>query len=130
MKFRWLIFAAVLLAGCAKYPTKEPLHQVMQQNDPASMKLEQAFNAYVDCVRLDDGTETGIIHLKDGTSSKYWFRSHHMCKDMGGTWFLMSDGKETYMAGWFCCEVQLPEKQMESLADLRTFIRQNDGDPP
>jgi hypothetical protein len=34
------------------------------------------------------------------------------------------------MAGGFCCEVQLPEEQFATLADLRRFIVKHDGTPP
>jgi len=47
--------------------------------------------------------------MQEGSTSKFWFRSHHLVEDMGGTWFQMSDGTTSYMAGQFCCEVQLPE---------------------
>lgn len=118
------------MAGCSRYPTKEPLRQTMMKNDPSTMDLEPGFNKYVDRAILADGTETGIIHCKDGSLSKFWFRSHHLCKDIGGTWFSMSDGKEVYMGGRFCCEVQLPDEQMKSLAELRKFIQEGDGLAP
>jgi len=36
---------------------------------------------------LPDGSEVGRIRLDDGTLVKYWFRSHHLSDDMGGTLF-------------------------------------------
>lgn len=132
MKLKLLLLNLVVLVGCAQshYPTKEPLHLISTQQDPSRLKLEQAFNTYVQRAFLEDKTEIGIIQFADGSSSKYWFRSHHMCTDMGGTWFSMSDGSKMYMPGWFCCEVQLPEKQMASLKELRAYIKDYGGKKP
>ncbi len=122
--------SVVLLAGCASYPSKAPLRSIMQQHDPESLALVPGYNDYVRRAFLKDRTETGIIQLQDGTTSQYWFRSHHLVDDIGGTWFRMSDGTTTYMAGYFCCEVQLPEEQLKSLDDLKTFIRKHHGTSP
>ena len=102
----------------------------MHTHDPSSLTLERGYNDYVQRSLLTNGTETGIITLADGSSSKYWFRSHHLVDDIGGTLFKMSDGTTTYMAGWFCCEVQLPGKQIESLDELKAFIREHHGIGP
>lgn len=105
--------------------TMQALKNIARDNDPAKLSLEEGFNKYVRRTQLNGLTETGIITLKDGSSSKYWFQSHHLTKDAGGTWFVMSDGQEMFMAGWFCCEVQLPDEQLESLPALRQFIRKH-----
>ena len=130
MKTRWIIALVMLLSGCFSYPSKAPLKSMMQQHDPARVTLEQGYNDYVHRAILEDGTEIGIIQIKDNSSSKFWFRSHHLVDDIGGTWFQMSDGTTSYMAGWFCCEVQLPEKQLKSLDELKEFICQHHGDNP
>jgi hypothetical protein len=127
---RYFIVVVLLLAGCARYPSKDLLQSIMQQHDPLSLTLEPGYNDYVRLAILKDGTEVGIIQLQDGATAKYWFRSHHLVDDMGGTWFQMSDGTTTYMAGWFCCEVQLPEAQFKSLDDLKAFIRKHHGTSP
>lgn len=126
MKTVLLLSLILLLAGCSDSPaTMQALKNIARDNDPAKLSLEEGFNKYVRRTQLNDHTETGIITLKDGSSSKYWFQSHHLTKDAGGTWFVMSDGQEMFMAGWFCCEVQLPEEQLESLPTLRQFIRKH-----
>lgn len=94
------------------------------------MQLEAGYNSYVRRTFLADGTEAGIIQMRDGATAKYWFRSHHNSEDRGGAWFSMSDGTQLFMSGYFCCEVQLPETQLASLEALRAFIRQNDGVDP
>jgi hypothetical protein len=130
MKKRLLFIVIILLSGCFDYPTKNILMNIASKNDPEKLKLAEGYNKYIQRAYLKDGTELGIIYLKDGSSSKYWFRSHHLSKDIGGTWLFMSDGEKEYMAGWFCCEVQLPEQQIESLSALRKFIRKYDGISP
>jgi hypothetical protein len=117
-----------LFAACTS--TRSDLKQISAANDPSTLVLESAYNSYVRCTSLKDGTETGIIQFRDGSAAKYWFRSHHLTGDAGGTWFLTSDGTKLFMAGWFCCEVQLPEQQMESLAALSEFIGKHDGIHP
>jgi hypothetical protein len=94
------------------------------------LKLERAFNEYVRRAILDDGTEVGVITFRDGSSARYWFRSHHLTGDEGFTLFRLSDGTEISLRGYFCCEVQLPEEQLGSLDDLRAFIREHNGVSP
>lgn len=130
MKTQAILMTALLLAGCGGYPSKAPLRGIMQRQDPSSLKLEAAYNDYVRRAFLKDGTEVGIIRMKDGSTAKYWFRSHHQADDIGGTWFQMSDGVHVYMAGWFCCEVQLPRQQFASLGELTAFIHEHHGADP
>lgn len=124
-----LLLVCLTLASCEK-SSRSYLERARKQNDPATMKLGPAYNNYVRRAFLTDGTETGIIQLKDGSSARYWFSSHHKSKDLGGTIFAMSDGSEKFMSGYFCCEVQLPETQLASLNELRAFIRRGDGERP
>ena len=125
-----LLLLCLTLPSCKKSASQSYLEGSRKQNDPATLKLVEAYNDYVRCVRMPDGTETGIVQLKDGSSAKYWFRSHHQSKDLGGTIFAMSDGSERFMSGYFCCEVQLPEMQLASLDELRAFIDKADGQRP
>lgn len=130
MKNTVLISIALLLWGCNNYPTKAPLLEVTEKYDPSARVLSEGFNNYVHRTHLEDGTEIGKIDMKDASSSKYWFRSHHFVDDIGGTWFKMSDGTTSYMAGLFCCEVQLPDQQLESLDELKEFIKNHHGIGP
>lgn len=122
------VFAG-LLAGCSSRTQRE-LERISAASDPESLPLEPGFNTYVRRAILSDGTETGIIRCRDGSSSRFWFRSHHLTHDDGGTQFRFSDGTDSFMSGWFCCEVQLPEQQLASLSELREFIRQHHGTSP
>ena len=120
----------LFLMSCSYYTTKAPLKTLSEKYDPSKLNLNQGYNSYVKNMHLEDGTEIGIIYLKDGTQSKYWFRSHHLVDDIGGTWFAMGNGQKKYMAGWFCCEVQLPKEQLASLKDLESFINEHHGISP
>jgi len=120
---------AIILSGCAP-STRITLQRISASSDPASLTLERGYNDYVRRAPLFDGTEAGIITCQDGSSSRYWFRSHHRTGDLGGTLFRFSDGSEIFMSGAFCCEVQLPEPQLASLVELRAFIRECDGAHP
>lgn len=126
-KFRVLSLAICAVLIACSYSIESKLKAVSAANDPNSSALEEGYNSYVRRAFLVDHTEIGLISMKDGSWSKYWFRSHHHTGDSGGTLFRLSDGTEIFMAGYFCCEVQLPEGQLESLQALRTFVSQHDG---
>ena len=128
MRTLLLIAFAAILTGCGSRAQREVRRA--SASDPASLSLERGYNDYVRRASLADGTEAGIISCRDGSSSRYWFRSHHLTHDDGGTLFRLSDGSEVFMSGWFCCEVQLPEQQLASLTELRAFIREHDGVSP
>ena len=126
-----LLSLILVLAGCPRYPTKSALKEICEKYDPSSHKLEGVSNSYVQRTFIDDEkVELGVIQMKDGSTSKYWFRSHHLTDDIGGTWFLLSDGEKRYMPGYFCCEAQFPDEQFQSLSDLRIFIRKHSGINP
>ena len=129
MRILLLITFAVLVSGCASR-TRSDLERISTASDPTSLNLAPAFNDYVRRAILADGTEAGIISCRDGSSSRFWFHSHHLTHDDGGTLFRFSDGTELFMSGYFCCEVQLPEQQLASLVELRAFIREHHGVSP
>ena len=124
-----LIAFAAILTGCGSHSQREAA-RASATSDPASLSLGRGYNDYVRRSILADGTEAGIISCRDGSSSRYWFRSHHLTHDDGGTLFRLSDGTEVFMSGYFCCEVQLPEQQLASLVELRAFIREHHGVSP
>jgi hypothetical protein len=124
-----LIAFVAIVTGCASRSQRE-LERVSTTSDPASLSLGRGYDDYVRRAVLTDRTEVGIISCRDGSSSRYWFRSHHLTHDNGGTLFRFSDGTEVFMSGYFCCEVQLPEQQLASLAELRAFIREHHGIAP
>lgn len=111
--------------------TKARLKALSQRVDPAQMQLKPGWAPYVRYAVLDDLTEVGIIKARNGSYSRYWFRSHHLTGDDGGAWFAMSDGTRVYMSGYFCCDVQFGAVEaIEDLEHLKQLIRKHDGTPP
>jgi hypothetical protein len=129
MRTLLVIALAAILTGCASRTQRE-LQRISAASDPAALSLEQGYNDYVRRAILADGTEAGIICCRDGSFSRFWFRSHHLTRDDGGTFFRFSDSTAVFMSGYFCCEVQLPEQQMATLDDLRAFIQKHHGVSP
>lgn len=124
-----LITAAVIVAGYSSRAQRE-IGRASATSDPATLALHPGYNDYVRRAILTNGTEAGIISCRDGSSARFWFRSHHLTHDKGGTLFRFNDGSEVFMSGYFCCEVQFPEQQFASLTELRAFIRKHGGVRP
>ena len=80
--------------------------------------------------RCDPLTHEPLDLDLNGSKAKYWFRSHHMAKDKGGTWFLLDGGDPVFMEGYFCCGVEIPDPSLTSSAALKDFIAKNDGVHP
>ncbi len=124
-----IITLVVTLTGCDSR-SKRDVERASAASVPTSLPLTPGFNDYVRRAILSDGIEVGVITCRDGSSAHFWFSSHHRTRDDGCTLFRFSDGLRVFMTGYFCCEVQLPEKQFASLAELRGFIREHDGVSP
>ena len=130
MKLSAYIFISLILTtGCGR-DCRKYLNEVSKQFDPAKLELNQGFNTYVRRTHTEKGVELGYIVFADGDRAKFWFWSHHLSGDMGCTLFEFSDEKRIYMDGWFCCEVQLPETQLKSKAELKAFIHEHNGMSP
>ncbi len=101
----------------------------MRTHDPATATLEDIGGGQRKTT-LAGSTEIGILTLGDGSQAKYWFRSHHMTKDPGGTWFLLDNGERIFMGGYFCCEVEILAPDLASPTSLKAFIKKKDGVQP
>ncbi len=106
---------------------EQELRRISATTDPMALTLEQGFNHYVRRTVIADGTETGIIQCGDGGASRYWFCAHNGPDNEGNALFRFSDGREFFVTGRFCCEVQLPERQLASLEEMRRFIQGGNG---
>ena len=127
-----LLAIPAALSSCSKSSTKSDLARVMHAQDPASASasLDGGIGSRQRRAILPDQTEIGLLTLGDGSQVKYWFRSHHLTQDAGGTWFLLSSGERLFMEGKFCCEVDIPAPSLASPASLKDFIAKNDGVRP
>lgn len=124
-----ILFSILLFVGCVSYPTKHALEPISEKLRPELAKLEPGYNSYVQRA-FSEQTEYGIINISDGSKVWYWFRSHHLTDDMGGTLFEFPDHQFYYMAGWFCCEAQFPDAPFKNLSELKGFIRNHHGVSP
>ena len=113
-----------------EYRTRRRIFAMSKRTAPSSLKLEFLGSSYVQTAVTNEGLQVGVARFRDGSFAKFWFLSHHLSGDRGGTLFEMSDGTKRYMVGCFCCEVQLPDAQPSSLDDLNKFIDENDGSYP
>jgi hypothetical protein len=118
------------IASDHRRASRDVVMEASQRNDPRGMALNPGFNSYVRQIHLPDGTECGIVTMKDRSEVCYWFASHHLTRDHGSTLFRFTDGSERIMAGCFCCEVQLPESGLADVKDLHAFINRHDGLTP
>jgi len=84
----------------------------------------------------DSLIQYGYLHLKNGEKIKFWFLSHHLVDDIGGTIYEFPNGEREFCSGMHCCEVQFYEFGGESLEELknstnfRKYIKENDGIRP
>jgi hypothetical protein len=124
-----ILLPILIVAGCASYPTRNALEPISNKLRPEQAQLEPSYNSYVQRA-FSENTEYGIINILDGSKVYYWFRSHHLMDDMGGTLFEFPDHKIYYMAGWFCCEAQFPDVPFKNLSELKEFILNHHGISP
>lgn len=127
MKQIFLAIIIIFIVGCNQ--TQSSLEEIRRKNDPDKMKLSKGWNDYVKRTDVSN-VELGIIYLKNGKQVKYWFMSHHLTDDKGGTIFEFDDKSTIYMEGKFCCELQLPDIQLNSENELKNFIKSHHGISP
>ena len=78
----------------------------------------------------------GYVLLKNDEKVKFWFLSHHLVSDDGGTIYEFPDGERVFCAGYHCCEVQFYEFGEDKLEELnnstvfKEHIRKYDGIRP
>ncbi|SMC58238.1 hypothetical protein [Moheibacter sediminis] len=90
---------------------------------------------YVISNRKND-IQNGFILLKNGEKVKFWFLSHHLTSDDGGTIYEFQDGEQIFCEGTHCCEVQYFEfgkNKREELIDSKAFrahVKKYDGSSP
>lgn len=118
------------IAGDDRPDSRVLVREFARTTDPRSLDLQPGFASYMRTAHLPDGTECGVFSTTDRSDIQYWFASHHLTRDLGSTLFRFSDGSERVMAGYFCCEVQLPEAGFGDVKEVQAFIDLNDGKRP
>ncbi len=127
-----MIFVAGLLVGCSSQ-TERDLRVLSKMIDPATTTTLTVMDwspAYVKRTSLPDLTEIGIVTCTDGGTAKYWFRSHHLAEDLGGTLFQFSDGRVMFQEGWSCCNLEIPATPFATLDELAAYVKKYDGVSP
>ncbi|PXA03330.1 hypothetical protein DDZ13_12980 [Coraliomargarita sinensis] len=126
-----ILTALVCLAFVGCSATVQELKQTRERHPPEKLSLKPGYNDYVKRHFLEEEkVECGRIFFANGDYADYWFKSHHLTKDAGFTYFVFSDDKAKIMEGWFCCEVQLPHDQLSNKHALIAFIEKHDGMVP
>jgi len=106
-----LIFTFLLVSCEFNNTTEKKLHEIRTATKFDKAKQKNGDTKNIKREFTKDGIEYGIITLENSEKIKYWFESHHISKDkIGGALFEMPNGKLEFIEGYFCCEVQLPNK--------------------
>lgn len=78
---------------------------------------------------LKDGIQYGTITFKDRQSVKFWFLSHHISGDDGGTVYEFPDSTKHFYGGLHCCEVQF-DSIFNNFKDFQSYIDKYEGVRP
>ena len=79
----------------------------------------------------NDGVEYGIITLKNNQQIKFWFVSHHIMSDKGGTIYEFPDGEKIFISGMHCYEVQFHDaNSLKDLPAFQNYIEPKNGTKP
>ena len=103
----FFMLTAVLLTSCGS-GTESELNRLRDRESCDFTDLEPGYDQNTQRNFTDEGIEFGKVVFENGDYVKYWFKSHHLAEDGGGTLFAFSDGETRFLPGYFCCEVMLP----------------------
>ncbi|UUV22127.1 hypothetical protein [Paenimyroides aestuarii] len=119
MKVRNSVFFGLMLLciSCSSESEKFLEERLAKENfDFSDLKPK---NNWLQSNLSNSGVEYGIISLNNAQKVKFWFVSHHLISDKGGTIYEFPDGEKKFISGMHCCEVLFNDT--ESLRDLSTF---------
>ncbi len=123
-----ITFALLLAVGVAWFVFRARIQVELaaMRHDPSTLKLSSSYPPLIRSESISSGLQTGLVALPDGEKVKFWFVSHHVASP-GCTRFDFSDGTRRYMMGsYFCCEVQIPVKDVKNRSELIAFIEAHD----
>ena len=85
--------------------------------------------------QLKDNVQYGLIDLEDGVQIKFWFLTHHVTSDIGGTIYEYPNGERQFCSGLHCCEVKFYEngnlgKIFKDIEEFKMFVLERDGIRP
>ncbi|MCX2745593.1 hypothetical protein OO013_17055 [Mangrovivirga sp. M17] len=84
---------------------------------------------------LQENIQYGLIHLQNGEQIKFWFVTHHLTSDIGGTIYEYPNGERQFCSGLHCCEVQfyeqgLPGKTFKNTDEFKLYVTERNGIKP
>lgn len=127
-----LLFLIVVLGSCTT-KTERILRNKLNTENYDFSKLKSG----VGNVRYakKDNVQFGIIRLENNDTIKFWFLTHHITNDKGGTIYEFPNGKKEFYSGFHCCEVQFIKNGIEPIkfsdsADFKKFVEKYDGVKP
>ena len=123
-----IIFTLLLAVGIAwlVFRARIKVELAAMRHDPSALKLSSSYPPLIQSASISNDVQTGLVALPDGEKVKFWFVSHHITGP-GCTRFDFSDGTRRYMMGsYFCCEVQIPVKDVKNRTELIAFIEAHD----
>lgn len=131
-RYSLIFILVILLISCAT-ESEKILTKNIESEDFNFTKFKDNFNNI--SYNIKDNIQYGLIHLENGEDVKFWFLTHHVTSDMGGTFYEFPDGKKEFYSGLHCCEVQFYEngklgKKFKDASELRNFLIENDGLQP
>lgn len=82
-----------------------------------------------------DDIQFGIIPLENNDTIKFWFLTHHITSDKGGTIYEFPNGEKEFYSGFHCCEVQFLKNGIEPIkfsdgGEFKKFVEKYDGVKP
>ena len=123
-----IILALLLLAGIVWlfFNARIRVDIAAMRHDPSTLKLRLTYPPLIHSTSIPGNMQTGLVTLSDGKTVKYWFVSHHIAGP-GCARFDFADGTKRYIYGsYFCCEVQIPDAEVETKQDLIAFLERHD----
>jgi hypothetical protein len=78
-----------------------------------------------------DSIQFGTITLLNKEKVKFWFLTHHLTSDIGGTVYEFPDGEREFYSGYHCCEVQFYDStKLIDLVTFKSFLKETNGINP
>lgn len=132
MKYLYIVSMLLLHCTSCSFSTKRLLKQTRKEQPIIVQELNKGFDKNVMRAFYDNGVEYGIITFPNKDTVNYWFLSHHIAAyGSGGTLFEYPKNKLTFIKGYFCCEVQLPQNgNFENANEFLNTMKELDGINP
>lgn len=118
----------LMFVSCTSESEKKLIEKINSVNYDFSNLIEDPLVKY----NRKDGIQYGIITLKNNDEIKFWFLSHHMTSDNGGTIYKFPDRDQLFISGYHCCEVQFYglEEELDNSNNFKNHLKNNDNKRP